>query len=187
MTIVYVTHDVDEAIKMADRIAILQVGGVLAQYDAPNRLLAAPANEFVERFVGADRGLKRLSLARVRDLELSTPVTATVGEPRGAVRARMTDDAGWILVTDADRRPLGWAEAADMAGDGAVTADMAVPGSALLQPESTLRDALSAMLASSAQVGVVVDERDELLGVVSVSAISATLQDGAGPALEDRT
>ncbi len=185
-TIVFVTHDVDEAIKMADRIAILQVGGVLAQYDAPNRLLAAPASEFVERFVGADRGLKRLSLARVRDLELSTPVTATVGEPRGAVRARMTDDAGWVLVTDADRRPLGWAEASALAGDGAVTADMAVPGSALLQPESTLRDALSAMLASSAQVGVVVDERDELLGVVSVSAISATLQDGAGPALEDR-
>ena len=185
-TIVFVTHDVDEAIKMADRIAILQVGGVLAQYDAPNRLLAAPASEFVERFVGADRGLKRLSLARIRDLELSTPVTATVGEPRSAVRARMTDDAGWVLVTDTDRRPLGWAAAADLTGDGAVTADMAVPGSALLQPESTLRDALSAMLASSAQVGVVVDERDELLGVVSVSAISATLQDGAGPAMEDR-
>src|SRR3989442_5233752 len=64
-TVVFVTHDVDEAIKMADRIAILQRGGILAQYDTPDHLLTHPASEFVERFVGADRGLKRLSLARV--------------------------------------------------------------------------------------------------------------------------
>src|SRR4029077_11957633 len=79
-TIVFVTHDVDEAIKMADRIAILQRGGILAQYDTPDAILAHPANEFVERFVGADRGLKRLSLGRVRDLAMSTPTTARVGE-----------------------------------------------------------------------------------------------------------
>ena len=72
-TIVFVTHDVDEAIKMADRIAILQRGGILAQYDTPDRILAAPASEFVEHFVGADRGLKRLSLGRVRDLPLTHP------------------------------------------------------------------------------------------------------------------
>jgi osmoprotectant transport system ATP-binding protein len=181
-TIVFVTHDVDEAIKMADRIVILQVGGIVAQYDTPDRLLAAPANHFVERFVGADRGLKRLSLARVRDLTLDQVVTATVGEPRSAVRARMTEGARWVLVTDDRRHPLGWVDAADLAGDGVVDAAMAVPGSTLLQPESTLRDALSTMLASSAQVGVVVDEREELLGVLSVAAISATLQDGAAPA-----
>ena len=68
-TVVFVTHDVDEAIKMADRIAILQRGGILAQYDTPAAILANPASEFVERFVGADRGLKRLSLGRVRDLD----------------------------------------------------------------------------------------------------------------------
>ena len=67
-TVVFVTHDVDEAIKMADRIAILQRGGILAQYDTPDAILANPASEFVEHFVGADRGLKRLSLGRVRDL-----------------------------------------------------------------------------------------------------------------------
>ena len=72
-TIVFVTHDVDEAIKMADRIAILQRGGILAQYDTPDAILAAPATEFVERFVGADRGLKRLSLGRVRDVPLIEP------------------------------------------------------------------------------------------------------------------
>jgi osmoprotectant transport system ATP-binding protein len=180
-TIVFVTHDVDEAIKMADRIVILQVGGIVAQYDTPDRLLAAPASDFVERFVGADRGLKRLSLARVRDLTLEPVITATVGEPRSAVRARLTDNAGWVLVTDERRHPIGWVDAADLTGDGPVDAAMAVPGSSLLQPESTLRDALSTMLASSAQVGVVVDEREELLGVVSVAAISATMQDGAMP------
>jgi osmoprotectant transport system ATP-binding protein len=180
-TIVFVTHDVDEAIKMADRIAILQVGGVLAQYDTPDRLLAAPASEFVERFVGADRGLKRLSLARVGDLPLDEAVTVTVGESRQAARTRLADGESWALVTDADRRPLGWVEAADLAGEGDVSADLAVPGSTLLQPESTLRDALSAMLASSVQVGVVVDADDRLLGVLSVDAISATLRDGTGP------
>jgi osmoprotectant transport system ATP-binding protein len=180
-TIVFVTHDVDEAIKMADRIAILQVGGVLAQYDTPDRLLAAPASEFVERFVGADRGLKRLSLARVGDLPLDEAVTVTVGESRQVARTRLADAQSWALVTDADRRPLGWVEAAGLAGDGDVSADLAVPGSTLLQPESTLRDALSAMLASSVQVGVVVDGDDRLLGVLSVDAISATLRDGTGP------
>ncbi|MEO6579017.1 MAG: ATP-binding cassette domain-containing protein, partial [Candidatus Limnocylindria bacterium] len=74
-TIVFVTHDVDEAIKMADRIAILKRGGILAQYDTPAAILARPASEFVERFVGADRGLKRLSLGRVRDLEPIQAVT----------------------------------------------------------------------------------------------------------------
>ncbi len=179
-TIVFVTHDVDEAIKMADRIAILQVGGVLAQYDSPDRLLAAPASPFVEHFVGADRGLKRLSLARVRDLPLESPVTVAVGESFAAARRRLPDRTTWALVIDAQHRPLGWIAADDLAGEGTVDAAMAVPGSTLLQPESTLRDALSAMLVSSVQLGVVVDEHDAVLGVISVAAISRTLQDGAG-------
>jgi osmoprotectant transport system ATP-binding protein len=180
-TIVFVTHDVDEAIKMADRIAILQVGGILAQYDPPERLLAAPASEFVERFVGADRGLKRLSLGRVRDLVLAEAVTVSLGEPLAAARARLPDETSWAVVTDARRHPLGWVGAHDLAGDGTVQAEQAEPGPVLLQPESTLRDALSAMLASSVQLGVVVDEHDELVGVVSVDAISATLRDGSDP------
>jgi osmoprotectant transport system ATP-binding protein len=179
-TIVFVTHDVDEAIKMADRIAILQVGGVLAQYDSPDRLLGAPASPFVEHFVGADRGLKRLSLARVRDLPLESPVTVVVGESFAAARQRLPDGTTWALIVDAQQRPLGWIAANDVAGEGTVDAAMATPGSTLLQPESTLRDALSAMLVSSVQLGVVVDEHDAMLGVISVAAISRTLQDGAG-------
>jgi osmoprotectant transport system ATP-binding protein len=200
-TIVFVTHDVDEAIKMADRIAILRIGGILAQYDTPDVILSTPANDFVERFVGADRGLKRLSLARVRDLRLQEPVLARVGERRADLRGRLAAaGVGYALLVDAAHRPLGWITADDLDGsrppsglapaagslpeDGVLTAEMASPGSAPVEPESTLRDALSAMLASSVQLGVVVDRRGGVLGVIGVDQISALLQQPAddGPA-----
>jgi osmoprotectant transport system ATP-binding protein len=176
-TIVFVTHDVDEAIKMADRIAILQRGGILAQYDTPDAILAAPANEFVERFVGADRGLKRLSLARVRDLQLAEPITARAGVARSDLRTRLdAASADYALVLDADDRPLGWVARRDLGRDGEVSAEDAEPGSPTLQPETTLRDALSTLLGSSVQLGVVVDEHERLLGLVSVDAISDVLR-----------
>ena len=182
-TIVFVTHDVDEAIKMADRIAILQRGGVLAQYDTPDAILAAPGSEFVARFVGADRGLKRLSLGRVRDLTLASPITARVGEARPDVRRRLEEGAeDYALLLDESDRPIGWIARRDLAGDGQVGADDATPGSPTLQPESTLRDALSVMLGSSVQLGVVVDESERVLGVVSVDAISDVLRAPAASA-----
>ena len=179
-TIVFVTHDVDEAIKMADRIAILQRGGILAQYDTPDAILAAPASDFVGHFVGADRGLKRLSLGRVRDLPLEMPVTAHPGEPRDELRRRLDEAAAdFALLVDERDRPLGWIGRHDLAGDGSLTADNATPGSPTLQPESTLRDALSVMLGSSVQLGVVVDEAERVLGVISVDAISDVVRSPA--------
>jgi osmoprotectant transport system ATP-binding protein len=176
-TIVFVTHDVDEAIKMADRIAILRRGGILAQYDTPDAILAAPASEFVAHFVGADRGLKRLSLGRVRDLPLGQPLLAREGEAREEVRRRMDERAAdYALLLDDRERPIGWLGRGDLAGDGGVTADDATPGSPTLGPESTLRDALSVMLGSSVQLGVVVDGAERVLGVISVDAISDTLR-----------
>ncbi len=176
-TIVFVTHDVDEAIKMADRIAILKRGGVLAQYDTPDAILAAPASEFVEHFVGADRGLKRLSLGRVRDLPLSKPITARPGEARDEIRRRLESaGADYALLVDGEDRPIGWVGKGDLQADGSVAEDDATPGSPTLQPETTLRDALSAMLVSSVQVGVVVDEHERVLGVVSVDGISDVLR-----------
>ncbi|MEP7040805.1 MAG: betaine/proline/choline family ABC transporter ATP-binding protein [Chloroflexota bacterium] len=180
-TIVFVTHDVDEAIKMADRIAILQRGGILAQYDTPDAILAAPASDFVAHFVGADRGLKRLSLGRVRDLELGKPITARAGEPRDELRHRLEEAAAdFVLLVDDTDRPIGWISRAALGGDGTVTVDDAIPGSPTLEPESTLRDALSVMLGSSVQLGVVVDDDERVLGVVSVDAISDVLR--AAPA-----
>jgi osmoprotectant transport system ATP-binding protein len=178
-TIIFVTHDVDEAIKMGDRIAILQRGGVLAQYDTPAAVLANPASEFVERFVGADRGLKRLSLARVGDLELIEAIRVSAGEDRAAVRGRLdrVEELDYALLVDDEDRPLGWIDRADLAGDGPINADAATPGAPTVERETTLRDALSALLGSSVQLGVVVDERDRVLGLVSVDAIGERLRE----------
>ena len=177
-TIIFVTHDVDEAIKMGDRIAILQRGGVLAQYDTPAAILANPASEFVERFVGADRGLKRLSLLRVRDLEHIEPVIVRAGEDRAGVRRRLdrVEELTYALLVDAENRPLGWIDQHDLAGAGPIDPEAATPGAPTVQPETTLRDALSALLGSSVQLGVVVDRRDSVLGLVSVDAIGERLR-----------
>jgi osmoprotectant transport system ATP-binding protein len=177
-TIIFVTHDVDEAIKMGDRIAILQRGGILAQHDTPAAILANPASEFVERFVGADRGLKRLSLARVRDLDTIEPVIVRAGEDRVLVRKRLdrSEELTYALLVDAEDRPLGWIDHHDLAGSGPIDAEAATPGAPTVQPETTLRDALSALLGSSVQLGVVVDERERVLGLVSVDAIGDRLR-----------
>jgi len=177
-TIIFVTHDVDEAIKMGDRIAILQRGGVLAQYDTPAEILANPATEFVERFVGADRGLKRLSLARVRELDTIDPVIVHAGEDRAEIRRRLerVDELTYALLVDDMDRPLGWIDQSDLAGTGPIDPGAATPGAPTVQPETTLRDALSVMLGSSVQLGVVVDENDRVVGLVSVDAISERLR-----------
>ena len=88
-TIVFVTHDIDEAIKMGDKIAILKEGGILAQYDTPENILVNPASDFVQSFVGGDRVLKRLSLTRVGDVDL---------EPaNGNARDLPVINEGWTL------------------------------------------------------------------------------------------
>ena len=177
-TVVFVTHDVDEAIKMADRIAILQRGGILAQYDTPDAILANPASEFVERFVGADRGLKRLSLGRVRDIPLLEPVIVHAGEERAAVRRRLESVAeiDYALLIDDRERPLGWIDSQDLVGEGNVDPGAATPGAPTVELETTLRDALSTMLSSSVQLGVVVDEEERVIGLASVDAISLALR-----------
>jgi osmoprotectant transport system ATP-binding protein len=114
-TVIFVTHDIDEAIKMGDRIAILQQGGRLAQYDTPDAILARPASDFVARFVGADRGLKRLSLATLRDIDLE-PMNG-IREPSGpldmslrdALSVMLTHDGGPLVAVDGDGEPVGLA------------------------------------------------------------------------------
>jgi len=112
-TIVFVTHDIDEAILIGDRIAILREGGRLVQVDTPERLLAHPADEFVERFVGEDRGLKRLSLTTLAEVELDPPsdiATPTAGAEttlRDALSLMLSEGSRSLLVLDADERPRG--------------------------------------------------------------------------------
>jgi osmoprotectant transport system ATP-binding protein len=115
-TVIFVTHDIDEAIKLGDRIALLREGGVLAQYDTPDHLLAHPADDFVARFVGADRGLKRLALRRLEEIELE-PVegAAPAGAPRSprsttlrdALSLMMSEGADPLVVVDDAGNPIG--------------------------------------------------------------------------------
>ncbi len=109
-TILFVTHDIDEAIKMGDRIAVLKEGGILAQYATPAELLMAPADPFVEDFVGADRALKRLALLRVSDIDLWQAPLAFPGQAMAEVRTKLEGaEVSHALVVDSDRRPLGLA------------------------------------------------------------------------------
>jgi osmoprotectant transport system ATP-binding protein len=114
-TVIFVTHDIDEAIKLGDRIAIMREGGHLAQYDTPDRLLAHPADDFVARFVGADRGLKRLALRRLEEIELEPLDGAVPSGPRApgsttlrdALSLMMSEGADPLVVVDADGKPIG--------------------------------------------------------------------------------
>jgi osmoprotectant transport system ATP-binding protein len=102
-TVIFVTHDIDEAIKMGDRIAILKPGGILAQYDTPDEILARPADEFVAQFVGADRGLKRLSLRRLDEIELLDLDEADADAPRAACTTTLLDALSLMLTSSTEK------------------------------------------------------------------------------------
>jgi osmoprotectant transport system ATP-binding protein len=171
-TILFVTHDINEAIKMGDRVAVLQKGGVLAQYATPPELLMNPRSDFVEDFVGADRALKRLSLLRVRDIDLWKAPLARVGEPTASVRAAIERaDLPHPLVVDADGRPLGWLSERDLAAE-TVPATPHTAAEPVVELDDILRDALSDLLRSDTQYGAVVDEHGRVAGVLSVEIIS---------------
>jgi osmoprotectant transport system ATP-binding protein len=174
-TILFVTHDIDEAIKMGDQVAVLRKGGTLAQYDTPEQLLMRPADEFVEDFVGADRALKRLSLLRVRDIDLWQPPVVRAGEPAAAARAAVAGaDLPFPLVVDGGGRPLGWMSERDLAGEVVPQRPDTSP-EPILEREDVLRDALSDLLRSDTQYGPVVDGRGAVVGVLSVEIISEFL------------
>jgi osmoprotectant transport system ATP-binding protein len=180
MTILIVTHDIDEAIKLGDRVAVLREGGRLAQYAAPAALLAHPRDDFVRQFVGSDRALKRLSLVRVDDAPWGQAPIAHLGDSGANIRDR-AQGASFVLTLDGAARPVGWVATDSLAASEVVTRERVDPSSPLLHPESTLRDALSALLASSVRTGVLVDHDGRYRGVLTLDMIGAAL-DGAGGA-----
>jgi osmoprotectant transport system ATP-binding protein len=176
-TVLFVTHDIDEAIKLGDRVAVMEQGGRVAQFATPEELLEAPATPFVARFVGADRGLKRLSLSRVSDLRLGRPPTAHVGDEVATARERArADPFPYLLLLDEMDRPIGWVGEGAIPKDGRLAAEDAVPMSPFVEAQTTLKDALSMLLASEVQAALVVDRDDRLVGMVTVGQITATLQ-----------
>ena len=172
-TIVFVTHDIDEAVKLGDRVAVFRVGGKLAQYDEPGVLLARPADNFVDGFVGRDRGYRGLSFLSSEALPLGELRTAHGGD---------RTDQGWTLVVDAAGRPLGWHH--DRAGGTTVDAENLVPGGSLYDTaDGSLRSALDAALSSPSGQGVAVDGDGRVVGSVAaddvLSALAAVRRDEA--------
>jgi osmoprotectant transport system ATP-binding protein len=179
-TILFVTHDIDEAIKMGDLVAVMNTGGVLAQYGSPAEILANPASDFVARFVGTDRGLKLLSLFRVAELPLAPVVTARAGDDAAIVRrVAMEQPFAYVLLVDEADRPVGWI-GRDHLTEGTLTIDRVESTSPLLDRRTTLKDALSMLLDADVQAGLVVDRDGELRGMVTVADITARIRDAGG-------
>ena len=184
-TIVFVTHDIDEALKMGDVVAVMREGGRLAQYAAPAELLMDPADAFVEQFVGSDRALKRLALQRVRDIDLWTAAYVRAGEPAAAARSRLTEaDLDLPLLVDADGRPLGWLRAEDLDGD---TVPAAARPNVTVEIDDVLRDALADLLMDESHYAAVVDADGRAVGVLSIEvighALTAPVPDPTDPAV----
>lgn len=169
-TIVCVTHDIDEAVKLGDRVLLLDKGAHIAQYDTPETLLAAPASEYVADFVGSGSALKSLSLSRVHDVAMHPQSVARLGEsvPEVVARARAAGDDSVVILDG--RRPLDWVWLRSLRGETVRRVDR---GRALITVDhrATLNDALGAML-ESAHAGVVVTEQGEYLGVLGFNEVT---------------
>lgn len=171
-TIVCVTHDIDEAIKLGDRILILKEGAQIAQYDTPEAVLAGPADEFVEDFIGAGSSLKQLTLTRVSELDLINPVTVHVGDSTAEARQR-AEQAGEraVIVLDSRERPVAWLWTRRLVGE-TILAPADPEAFDHVDHRATLNDALDLMLSSSHGGAVVTGDRDQYLGVLEFGAVT---------------
>jgi osmoprotectant transport system ATP-binding protein len=195
-TIVFVTHDIDEAIKMGDRIAILQEGSQIAQYDTPETILSDPASDFVTQFLGSGIVLKRLNLSRIEDVEIATTEWPTIASDASVDEARrQVDESGrsYLLLLDERRRPSRWISMRDLEQQRDLGA-AGTPVEATVDQRATLNDALQEMLTSANGVAVVVDRDQAYTGTVDLETITAAIRemraealDAEGPATRDRT
>ena len=170
-TIVCVTHDFDEAVKLGDWIAIFNEGAQLEQYDSPERILANPASEFVENFIGSGAGLKQLTLTRVNEVELLGTVTTTPGKRASDVLSQI-QGAGrkFAVVLDSRGRPLRRLDRRQLSRaeiiEGTYDPDLPVVGE-----QATLNDALDTMLVASAESAIVTGPRDVFKGLITVQTV----------------
>jgi osmoprotectant transport system ATP-binding protein len=175
-TIVLVTHDIDEAIKLADRVVVMNVGGLLEQAGPPEELLRAPVNDFVADFMGDDRGIKRLSLLTVDDATLSdgpvVPSTATAAEARAVATAHAVD---WVGVRDGNRL-LGWATVGSLPADAATVEGVALqPFRSAVRGGTTLKATLDLIVTSQTRIAVVLDDDDVYRGALTIDDLAEGL------------
>jgi osmoprotectant transport system ATP-binding protein len=169
-TVVFVTHDIDEALYLGTRVAILNIGGILEQYDTPERILADPATEFVEDFLGGERGLKRLALRAVSEAEMTRgPVIDVSADPADARSVMDSHGVDWVALLDGSRL-LGWVDRSEVDTTPLEQLD-AKPFAVSLSPDSSLRQAVDAVVTGHARVAVVV-ENGEYVGMVDLESIA---------------
>jgi osmoprotectant transport system ATP-binding protein len=172
-TVVFVTHDIDEAVKLGDKVAVFGPGGALQQYDEPARLLSNPANDFVSGFIGADRGYRGLQFFNATGLPLHDIRTVSENE----IDSLALGDDDWALVTKPDGSPFGWidAEGVQLHREGKSLYDSVMAGGSLFHPDGTLRQALDASLSSPSGLGVAVDGDRKVVGGVLATDVLAAL------------
>jgi osmoprotectant transport system ATP-binding protein len=168
-TIVFVTHDIDEAIKLGDQVAVLRVGGQLAQLASPAELLARPADPFVAGFVGRDRGYRALGFVIAGSLPVSEEPVVRLGDSLDAAGEIAT--AGWVLAVDDAGAPQGWLAIGEHRGSGSVTPAVLNLGGTLATETATWRETLDAALSSPSGRGVIVDDRGVLVGTVTAGQV----------------
>jgi osmoprotectant transport system ATP-binding protein len=173
-TIVFVTHDIDEAIKMGDRIAILRQQSRIAQYDTPEAILAHPDNEFVSDFLGKGAIIKGLNLKTMRDVDPEKIPSVEADAGAEAARRAIAESAdGWIVVTK-DGRPTRWINEEWVSNDVSFE-DAGSAVVAVAEPDDTLRDALEGMLQSEASTACCVDDDGAYVGVVRIEHLTEFL------------
>ncbi|MFF0199953.1 ABC transporter ATP-binding protein [Streptomyces sp. NPDC005017] len=175
-TIVFVTHDIDEAVKLGTMVAVLRTGGRLAQFAPPAELLSQPADAFVEDFLGADRGIRRLSFFGSAGLELLSAPVVAVDSTAEQLAARATGEFPYLLVTDLDGRPLGWSEPGDLAAGEIDPARLLSYGRPFVFGEDSLRAALDCAVLSPTGWAVAVDAEGRAVGVVSQTVIGEAIR-----------
>ncbi|MGB3369888.1 MAG: ATP-binding cassette domain-containing protein [Rhodococcus sp. (in: high G+C Gram-positive bacteria)] len=176
-TIVFVTHDFNEAVKLGDRIAVLGDRSSIMQYDTPEAILANPANDTVAGFVGADASLKQLTLTRIRDVRLLQCPTAKENDPVDEIRSKIASRKWqWGLILDDRSRPLRWVSPGHLAAASTLHG-LGVPIGELVSIQSTLQDGLEALLAESTASTVVTGSRGEYVGLISIDTLVEHLQE----------
>ena len=171
-TIVFVTHDIDEAIKMGDRIAILKQQSKIAQYDTPEKILTDPADDFVADFIGSGPSIKRLSLSRVSDIETADWPVARLTDSHDEVREKMRSSSrDHVLLLDEQERPGRWVGNEEIQHDDTPLEESGRPAVAIVEANSNLYDTLDTMITSYKGSAIIVDEEGRYQGVVDFATV----------------
>jgi osmoprotectant transport system ATP-binding protein len=186
-TILFVTHDIDEAVRLGDRVAVFRQGGLLEQYDSPAQVLGAPATPFVADFVGADRGLRRLAVTPISADQLEHPPVVGANDSLADARQRLGRER-WGVVLDGQGALQGWVGTEQLDGRGGSVADVLRRDAGVVPVTSPLKDAFALMLQGDAG-WVAVADGDRYLGVLTPRSLHAALRRsvdaGAGTDFED--